>query len=263
MKLPVPVFCTLGCLLLSAAHAGTNTPDKSTVPSLPPLEKKSDWWYNATTYAWLSGVDGDITFKGLTVPVDLGMEDVLGHLDFTYMVYLEAGRGRWSAGLDAIYARLSDHTTFAQGPVSGSADLEENQAFVTARVNFRAVDTPKVKLDLFAGVRWTYFDLNVDVDANIGARSVNQSVDFFDPVIGARTFVFLSDKWFIQAGGDIGGFGVGSDLTWQAVGGIGYRLNSNWSILAGYRAMGVDYEKDGSKIDTLFKGPTLGVSVRF
>jgi hypothetical protein len=263
MKLAAFVFgFVLGILLLNA-RAGTAIPGKSSAPSLPPLEKKSDWWYNATTYAWLTGVDGDVSFKGMNVPIDLGMEDVLGHLDFTYMLYLEAGRGRWSAGLDAIYARLSDNSTFAQGPVSGSADLEENQAFVTARINYRAIDRPKVKLDLFAGVRWTYFDLNVDVNANIGPRSFSESVDFFDPVVGARTIVSLNDKWFIQAGGEIGGFGVGSDLTWQAVAGIGYHLNSNWSILAGYRAMGIDYDKDGSRIDTTFKGPALGVTVRF
>ena len=63
--------------------------------------------------------------------------------------------------------------------------------------------------------------------------------------------------------GDVGGFGIGSDLAWQAFGGITYEINDTWSLKAGYRAMGVDYENGSFKLDVISHGPVVGVGIRF
>jgi opacity protein-like surface antigen len=63
--------------------------------------------------------------------------------------------------------------------------------------------------------------------------------------------------------GDVGGFGVGSDLTWQAFGGVSYDINETWSIKAGYRALATDYENGGFRLDAVSHGPVVGLGVRF
>jgi hypothetical protein len=63
---------------------------------------------------------------------------------------------------------------------------------------------------------------------------------------------------------DIGGFGVSSDLVWQAFLGIGYRMTDNSTVAVGYRGMGVDYTSDAfSPIDVINHGPALGFEFRF
>lgn len=59
--------------------------------------------------------------------------------------------------------------------------------------------------------------------------------------------------------GGIGGFGVGSQLTWQAFGGIGYRFNELISAAVGYRGLGMDYTKGYFELNTVTHGPVLGL----
>jgi hypothetical protein len=51
---------------------------------------------------------------------------------------------------------------------------------------------------------------------------VNRGDQWGDPVIGTRILQRFSDKVFLIAQGDIGGFGVGSDFSWNLQGGLGY-----------------------------------------
>ena len=61
----------------------------------------------------------------------------------------------------------------------------------------------------------------------------------------------------------IGGFGINSDLTWQAQGMLGYEFNELFSMGLGYRALGTDYSKDGFLYDIVSHGPVLGFEVKF
>ncbi len=44
------------------------------------------------------------------------------------------------------------------------------------------------------------------------------SKNWIDPLIGGRYLWRFADGWNIIARGDIGGFGVGSDFSWHALG---------------------------------------------
>jgi len=75
----------------------------------------------------------------------------------------------------------------------------------------------------------------------------------------------------VTALGDIGGFGAGSEFTWQAAGMVGYRFglfgDDNARVLAGYRALYQDY-KSGSgsnefKWDMTLHGPVLALAISF
>ena len=63
--------------------------------------------------------------------------------------------------------------------------------------------------------------------------------------------------------GDIGGFGVGSDLMWQAEAALGFQLTRSIFAELGYRALSLDYEKDGLTYDTITHGPQVTVGVQF
>jgi len=66
---------------------------------------------------------------------------------------------------------------------------------------------------------------------------------------------------------DIGGFGVGSDASWQVL------ATYNWQMCTmsghpidgylGYRALSVDYSQASYKYDVLMQGPVMGATMRF
>ena len=119
-------------------------------------------------------------------------------------------------------------------------------------------------LDIIGGIRVWHLETDLDFGAGIlSARTLSESRNWVDPVIGSRFTANLSPKIFLFGKGDIGGFGAGSEFTWQVLGGGGYRLNERYSLLLGYRYMSVDYRKDNFIFDVNMLGLFTGVNIRF
>lgn len=85
--------------------------------------------------------------------------------------------------------------------------------------------------------------------------------NWVDPLLGTRVRVDLPKRFSVTALGDVGGFGIGSasQVTWQGVGLLGYRMSKRWTSMAGYRVLGVNREG----VDVILQGPVIGASYRF
>ena len=62
---------------------------------------------------------------------------------------------------------------------------------------------------------------------------------------------------------DIGGFGVGSQLTWTAEGAIGCQVTPRIFTEVAYRALAYDYEGNGLTYDMITHGPQATVGITF
>ncbi len=68
---------------------------------------------------------------------------------------------------------------------------------------------------------------------------------------------------------DIGGFGVSSDFSWNAMAGILWDYSDSFSAALLYRALSVDYERGRERTPnrfaykTITQGPILGFVFRF
>jgi hypothetical protein len=89
------------------------------------------------------------------------------------------------------------------------------------------------------------------------------SKSWVDPVLAVRMRHWLNQRVFLNLYGDVGGFGVGSRLTWAAAGGFGYQAKENLSLELYYRAYSVDYENDGFIYDTNLHGVFAGFAYHF
>jgi hypothetical protein len=119
-------------------------------------------------------------------------------------------------------------------------------------------------LDLLAGGRWTSVDLDLKVlDIPVGKTSES----WIDPFFGVLIDGVLSEKWSLSMRGDIGGFGVGSDFSWNAYAILGYRINRRLSLVGGYKALRQDFEQGSgthkTKWDATLHGPILGLTIHF
>jgi hypothetical protein len=68
---------------------------------------------------------------------------------------------------------------------------------------------------------------------------------------------------FFNVKGDAGGFGVGSQLTYQIYGGVGKEFKQKFDVLLGYRHLYVDYKNGGFLYDVHMSGLQAGFNIHF
>ena len=71
-------------------------------------QRAVDWQFRTALYGWAQSLDGDVTVRGFTAPVDLKFSDLLQDLDMAFMGLAEVSHGRWGLLLDVNYAKISD-----------------------------------------------------------------------------------------------------------------------------------------------------------
>jgi hypothetical protein len=92
---------------------------------------------------------------------------------------------------------------------------------------------------------------------------VSASKDWVDPIIGTRAQWNINNKWFLAGKSDIGGFGVGSELTWTIQGTVGYQFTETISAEFGYRHMDTDFEDGPFVYDMAEAGIYTGLNIKF
>lgn len=100
------------------------------------------------------------------------------------------------------------------------------------------------------------------VESRLDAR-ISRTDDWLDPFIGLRARYDFSDRLYLTARGDVGGFGVGSDFTWQAEAAFGVKLSPRMFAELGYRALGVDYDHGGLIYNTVTHGILINAGLSF
>ena len=120
-------------------------------------------------------------------------------------------------------------------------------------------------LDPYLGGR--YFYLDTEISGSGPAADLQGSESWLDPFVGVRTVCDLTSHWNLMVGGNIGGFGVGSDLSAEGLAAIGYRFHFSrkvtGNVLAGYRAFYQDYSHQNFTYDATLHGPIFGLDITF
>jgi hypothetical protein len=232
-------------------------------------EDPNAWHVTVTPYVWATGLYGDVTVRGLNAELDESFLDIVDQTDTLVGLAgrLEVTRGRLGVFGDVFYVKAEVEDAGATG-----LDVTSRMWFIEFGAQYRLLDTrddrvPGLTFDLYGGGRYSFLELDLDTR---GQPSVNQSQDWIDPIVGGRLGVHFSPHFFLLVGGDVGGFGVGSDFAWSVTGLLGYKWQSGtveWAVLAGYKALGQDYTTGSGtqrfRWDTTMHGPILGFSVRF
>lgn len=225
-----------------------------------------DWDVIVAPYIFLASVDGSSTIGRLDpVPLDVSFDDVLGSLEFAGMVHTEAFKGDWGVMSDVFYAKLGENI---DTPLGGIVDAEVEE-FEFSAVAVRRFRHAGGWFDAYAGLRLWNVDVDVVAAGPLVNTALNRGDNWADPIIGARVIQEFSHDWSFVLRGDIGGFGLSSDITWQAMAGVLYDISETFSISLQYRAMGVDYENsnvgtpDYFAYDTNTHGPQVGFLFKF
>src|SRR6478735_12135377 len=252
------------------------------------------WTYRVTPYGWLTAITGTQTVRGRSVKVDASFIDIVEKSDslVALMGNVEARNGPfaiygdlvWSkTGVDGSNVRSRTPAPGVSATIGTSVNLDVTMAIAEVGAAYEIARSGPVALDILGGARYWHqeadlsFNIAGAVDVGdlqvIGGRAFARtgSVDWLDPLIGARVRYEVSPGHELFLRGDIGGFGVGSKFSWQAIGGYLFDLGSYNGItfpgLIGYRALSVDYAQgEGAQryeFDMILHGPVVGLSMRF
>ena len=254
---------------IAAAIIGALTlclaPSEGRAQAGTPTAGRSGWTFTLTPYAWIAGLKGDVgTLSGFPpAEVDVSFSDIIQSTEIAAMLAGEARRGRWGLLLDLVYLDLSED---AEGPEPffGEAELQSTTLFATLSGAYRVLEKERVALDVLAGMRPWYLDTKLELSAGLlAARSTSDTEGWVDPLVGARVSFALGGGFSVTGVADVGGFGVGSDISWQAIATLNYRLRDWLWLRAGYRHLEVDYEDGGFVYDVQMSGPILGAGLQF
>ena len=78
-----------------------------------------------------------------------------------------------------------------------------------------------ITLDLLAGARYWWLSADLDTSTVINP---SRSTEWGDPFMGLRGTTDITKQLTFTLRGDVGGFGVGSDFSWNGSGLFGYRF---------------------------------------
>jgi hypothetical protein len=123
---------------------------------------------------WLAGVSGTTGFHGTNSNVDVGIGQILKHINVIYSLSAEVRRGRLGVLGDLLYLNAQDGSGERSGLVS-KVDLGLQQFLGEFFGSYRVVEGPHGWLDLLAGFRYTYLGEQVGLQANnmaIGAAII-------------------------------------------------------------------------------------------
>lgn len=253
---------TLSTLMVAATMLGS--PAQAAEPA-----SADSWAVKVTPYLWATRMHGSTQIRQLPeAQVDMSFSDILDTLDAGFMGAMEFQKGRWGILIDSLYMKTSDSVSVASpgGRARAEADMTTSQTMLSSALAYRWIDSPVVS-DGFIGVRYNRIKASLDLDASVFGATASldhaKSVDWVEPFIGLRARAPLSRELALVASGDVGGFGLGSDLTTQASLGLSWGLSEHFDAELGFRYMKIDYDQGDLVYDMENEGPYLGMSYHF
>jgi hypothetical protein len=238
-----PALMTCCCALLLPGNATAQEPAKG-------------WQFDVGVYGFAAGMSGDVVVRGIPADVDVGFDKIWDNLQLAGMGRVRVAYDRFAVSTDVVYMGL--------GASKGGVSADFDQWMVQPQLEYRLLPW----LDITGGAR--YNNLNGEIRGP-GVlpipRIPSGTQQWWDPVLGTVIRVPLFSSFSLHVKGDIGGFGVTSDLTWQAEPTLHWRFAKWGSAQAGYRWYYDDYQtgagRDAFGYDMMIQGPQFGVTFHF
>ena len=225
--------------------------------------------FHVSLGAWAWGVDGTLGDEGREFDVESDFSDSVEETELALDARVRAEWDRWSATLTVNGGTIEESASF-EDEFGLASEGEFSIWIVQAQLGFGLFGgrlgcspcAPVGCLEIYAGARayWVDQELDIDPGSTVGL-TIDSSDEWIDPIVGLRGELHVGTHWSFIAEADIGGFEVGSDLSWHARGEIAYHFSRHFTISAGWKILDVDYENDDFVFDMEMSGPFVSVTV--
>ena len=260
-------------ILPASAAAAAESPSPAAPAAAPDAASPSagdDWEHQVALYLAAVGMSGDAAVGRLGVDVDLPFSEILDHLDAGAMAAYRGSKGNWAVMANGVFFSLGASKDL---PLGGDGDAEINQTLFELDGARRFAKG----LEFYFGARVVDIDssleLNVVVGTDIEGNPIFQTTEgnkrktWLDPLVGLRYQVSMGKHWAFVGRADVGGFGLGSDLAWQAMAHFDWRISKHFGAAFGYVILDIDYDDgEGSHYflyDIAAQGPLAAATFHF
>lgn len=245
--------------------------------------KPKKFSFSIIPYGWFSAVGGTVGYDSLNnyYAFNKSFSDAVKNLKMAAAVMGKFKYERVSFVYDISYVNLKGFGTefpTGQGIVSSNWTIKQTLYDLFLSYLFPS-KSKKTMVDVYAGGRLWSLDVESTTMINdtlgkggsdgltvVQETKMSQFTNsWFDPVIGINAeFVLSKDmKWAAWSKGDIGGFGVNSQMTWQLNAGVAYMLSPNFPLGLGFKYVGVNHDKDARRWTVNEYGLTLSIGYRY
>jgi len=236
---------------------------------LPGEENDKNWNFVIAPYLWFGALNGQVGVANIEADINASFSDIFSNLNMAFMIYGEARYKKFGIAVDWLTLNMGLEGT---RPFTGGAvKFDPKITFLETSLLYSFINNEKWNADVHVGIRSWWMKSTLEVERVIGNEPfmAEADVSWIDPIVGIKAVFLPHRKWPINAGFDIGGFGAGSEFTWNVQVGAGYRFAKSWTVLLQYRVLGVDYRvgESGSlsfrKSDANLFGPLVGIMATF
>ena len=223
---------------------------------------EDEWHIVVAPYLWFSGVHGTIGARDDLASIHASAADLLSHFRFGLMGAADFSYKRLLVPIDMIWGRLGDDNALpGLGLGAITANVKASEFILTPKIGFRVLKRERFTIDALTGFRTWHLAQNLQFSPSRLGLEFQGSQNWVDPLVGGRIQVALTPKMEITIAGDVGGWGAGSQLDYQVVGLLGYKIKPKWTLRAGYRYLDVNYRSAGRVFDVAMSGVLFGVSI--
>lgn len=236
-------------IVLLIALTGLLFPSQAQDLKFEPKGNPDKWNFVVTPFLLIPNVSGHVQSKNLSEDFGIGPSEFISSLTGTFMLDGEISKGKFFA--NAAYVFTDNEVekilwTSQNGNYSlvASPELKKHIFEFKPGMRFRLGD--KFMLDPYAGFRYTNYYLLGTIEGTINYNELNEKIAFWDPIIGLQAHFYPHPRIPIELKADVGGFGVGSELTWSAILNTGYTVSPTIDLMIGFAVLENQYENESS-----------------
>jgi hypothetical protein len=219
-------------------------------------EADDSFVYEITPYLWAASIKGTAASDGEeSPPIDSDYSFFsLDNLDGVFSTTLTARKNQWGFLSDFLYVAYED--TFLEAtPLQTTLKFEGTIIELAGAYTTTSIDN----LEIIAGLRRQ----DITVSLALLNRNPEQAKTWTDPFVGVIYNRPLRDKFNIGLRGDLGGFGIESDMAVNAQAMIRYQISNTFSVKFAYRYLKVKFDEGNYLYDIKMDGFQIGLGIRF
>lgn len=219
-------------------------------------EANDSFRFELTPYLWAASIKGTTAAGGEeSPPIDSDYNFfALDNLDGVASATFTASKNQWGILFDFLYVAYED--TFIEAtPLQTTPRLEGTIIEFAGAYAPTSIDN----LEFIAGLR----QQDITVSLALLNRNLEQSATWIDPFAGIIYTRPLTGYFHMALRGDLGGFGLKSDIAVNAEAVFRYQMGNTFSIKLGYRYLKVKFDDTNFLYDLSLDGFQLGLGIRF
>jgi hypothetical protein len=198
MKFSLLLFACAALALTGPLRAGTlELAPKETAP--PTIAQSEPWQFTIAVPGLMPSIDGTIGIRGVNANIDIGLDEILQHLDMLFAMRAEARKGPFGIFGEILYTGLSDDTQI--NGLINNVHEQVDQTLVDVGISWCLTNQPRWFIDLAAGTHYAnvYEQLELHSDPMAIHQASEQFVTNISDDLRARLNNDISNSDFLAS----------------------------------------------------------------